>query len=171
VSLLLFLSPLFHAAFPCAYQLVTSMLETGGPLVAYACLHSSCVFIGNAIAHLGMSQCLAKLLADDCFDTQLSPVCRPNDCLTLSCNACNTRRMHAQARMQELEQTHKQLDTCVLVEQQDVLMQEPRAGVLRPSFCLVKDDQLHSIVLAIRGTHSLKVCCVVRLNQRLRDKP
>ncbi|DBA73228.1 TPA: hypothetical protein ACH3X1_011294 [Trebouxia sp. C0004] len=42
------------------------------------------------------------------------------------------------------------------IEQQDVLMQEPRAGVLRPSFCLVKDDQLHSIVLAIRGTHSLK---------------
>ncbi|KAA6418802.1 MAG: lipase class 3 family [Trebouxia sp. A1-2] len=42
------------------------------------------------------------------------------------------------------------------IEPQDVLMQEPRAGVLRPSFCLVKDNQLHSIVLAIRGTHSLK---------------
>lgn len=39
-------------------------------------------------------------------------------------------------------------------------MQEPRAGVLRPSFCLVRDDQLQMIVLAIRGTHSLKVCSV-----------
>lgn len=42
-------------------------------------------------------------------------------------------------------------------EKSDVLMQEPRAGVLRPSFCLVRDEQLHCIVLAIRGTHSLKV--------------
>ena len=42
-------------------------------------------------------------------------------------------------------------------EKSDVLMQQPRAGVLRPSFCLVRDDQLHCIVLAIRGTHSLKV--------------
>ena len=58
-----------------------------------------------------------------------------------------------------------------LAEQEDVLMQEPRAGVLRPSFCLVKDDQLHSIVLAIRGTHSLKVYCIVRPDQRCRDKP
>ncbi len=45
------------------------MLETGGSLAAYACLHSSCVFTGNAIAYLDMSQCPAKLLADDCFDT------------------------------------------------------------------------------------------------------
>lgn len=46
-------------------------------------------------------------------------------------------------------------------------MQEPRAGVLRPSFCLVRDDQLQMIVLAIRGTHSLKVhsqrLCLVAL--------
>ena len=42
-------------------------------------------------------------------------------------------------------------------EKSDVLMQEPRAGVLRPSFCLVRDGQLQYIVLAIRGTHSLKV--------------
>ena len=55
------------------------------------------------------------------------------------------------------------LTTCIATcnalaaEKSDVLMQEPRAGVLRPSFCLVRDDQLHCIVLAIRGTHSLKV--------------
>lgn len=47
---------------------------------------------------------------------------------------------------------------CRGAEKGDVLMQEPRAGVLRPSFCLVRDDQLKMIVLAIRGTHSLKVC-------------
>lgn len=45
----------------------------------------------------------------------------------------------------------------MLAEKSDVLMQEPRAGVLRPSFCLVRDEQLQCIVLAIRGTHSLKV--------------
>lgn len=47
---------------------------------------------------------------------------------------------------------------CAVAEKQDVLMQEPRAGVLRPSFCLIRDEQLQSIVLAVRGTHSLKVC-------------
>lgn len=51
-----------------------------------------------------------------------------------------------------------------IAEKSDVLMQEPRAGVLRPSFCLVRDEQLHCIVLAIRGTHSLKVChCTVMI--------
>ena len=38
----------------------------------------------------------------------------------------------------------------------DVLKQEVRAGVLKPSFVLTKDDVLHSIVLSIRGTHSFK---------------
>lgn len=52
---------------------------------------------------------------------------------------------------------HVDTDFPLDAEKEDVLMQEPRAGVLRPSFCLVRDDQLKMIVLAIRGTHSLKV--------------
>lgn len=46
--------------------------------------------------------------------------------------------------------------TSLGIQKSDVLMQEPRAGVLRPSFCLVRDEELQCIVLAIRGTHSLK---------------
>ena len=65
----------------------------------------------------------------------------------------------AKARQQH---DHVQLDLssnsdALLAEKSDVLVQEPRAGVLRPSFCLVRDEQLQCIVLAIRGTHSLKV--------------
>ena len=46
----------------------------------------------------------------------------------------------------------------MLAEPADLLRQEPRAGVLRPSYVLVRDRKLQMIVLAIRGTHSLKVC-------------
>lgn len=35
-------------------------------------------------------------------------------------------------------------------------MHELRAGVLKPSFVLVRDHALHSVVLSIRGTHSFK---------------
>lgn len=38
-------------------------------------------------------------------------------------------------------------------------MQELRAGVLKPSFVLVRDRQLRSIVLAIRGTHRCGARC------------
>ncbi len=38
-----------------------------------------------------------------------------------------------------------------------LLIQVPRAGVLKPSYVIVRDRQLNSIVLAIRGTHSVKV--------------
>ena len=39
----------------------------------------------------------------------------------------------------------------------DILHQEPWAGVLRPSHVLVRDAATSSIVLAVRGTHSMKV--------------
>ena len=45
----------------------------------------------------------------------------------------------------------------VLAEAVALLMQVPRAGVLKPSYVIVRDRQLNSIVLAIRGTHSVKV--------------
>ncbi len=43
------------------------------------------------------------------------------------------------------------------VEPADIRVQVPLAGVLKPSYVIVRDHQLHAIVLAIRGTHSLKV--------------
>ncbi|PSC74205.1 lipase class 3 family isoform B [Micractinium conductrix] len=42
------------------------------------------------------------------------------------------------------------------VTDEDLLAQELRAGVLKPSYVLVRDRQLRTIVLAIRGTHSFK---------------
>ncbi|EFN53573.1 hypothetical protein CHLNCDRAFT_136751 [Chlorella variabilis] len=46
--------------------------------------------------------------------------------------------------------------TVLDVTDEDLLMQELRAGVLKPSFVLVRDRQLKAVVLAIRGTHSFK---------------
>ena len=37
------------------------------------------------------------------------------------------------------------------------LMQVPLAGVLKPSYMIIRDMQQNSILLVIRGTHSLKV--------------
>lgn len=42
------------------------------------------------------------------------------------------------------------------VTDEDLLAQELRAGVLKPSYVLVRDRQLRMVVLAIRGTHSFK---------------
>lgn len=39
----------------------------------------------------------------------------------------------------------------------DIYVQIPRAGILRPSYLLLRDTQLRTVVLAVRGTHSLKV--------------
>ncbi|KAK2079874.1 hypothetical protein QBZ16_002269 [Prototheca wickerhamii] len=38
----------------------------------------------------------------------------------------------------------------------DILRQEVRAGVLKPSFVLVRDEAIGAIVLIVRGTHSFK---------------
>lgn len=38
----------------------------------------------------------------------------------------------------------------------DILRQEPWAGVLRPSHLIIRDHATRSIVLAVRGTHSVK---------------
>ncbi|KAK9852086.1 hypothetical protein WJX84_002088 [Apatococcus fuscideae] len=42
------------------------------------------------------------------------------------------------------------------IEQEDVLMQESKAGVLKPSFILIRDCSTKKILLAVRGTHSMK---------------
>ncbi len=49
---------------------------------------------------------------------------------------------------------HLPLNFCA--DEKDVLLQELRAGVLKPSYVLVRDEQLRSVVLAVRGTHSFK---------------
>lgn len=43
------------------------------------------------------------------------------------------------------------------VEPTDILVQVPMARMLKPSYAIVRDRELKTIVLAIRGTHSLKV--------------
>ncbi|KAK9804709.1 hypothetical protein WJX72_001137 [[Myrmecia] bisecta] len=42
------------------------------------------------------------------------------------------------------------------IGEEDILLTEARAGVLKPSYVIVRDKQLRSIVLAIRGTKELK---------------
>ncbi|KAH9305490.1 hypothetical protein KI387_009894 [Taxus chinensis] len=37
-----------------------------------------------------------------------------------------------------------------------VLLQEPKAGILKPAFTILIDDKSHSFLLLIRGTHSIK---------------
>lgn len=37
---------------------------------------------------------------------------------------------------------------------EDVLVHSPRAGLLRPAYCVVLDTEARSIILCIRGTHS-----------------
>ena len=43
------------------------------------------------------------------------------------------------------------------IEVNDILVQVPMARMLKPSYAIVCDRQLKTVVLAIRGTHSLKV--------------
>jgi hypothetical protein len=42
------------------------------------------------------------------------------------------------------------------IPDKDILLQELRAGVLKPSYILTRDESLNAIVLAVRGTHSFK---------------
>lgn len=43
------------------------------------------------------------------------------------------------------------------IKREDILMQQGFAGMLKPSYVLVRDHKAQCIVLAIRGTHSVKV--------------
>ncbi|KAJ4950020.1 hypothetical protein NE237_026852 [Protea cynaroides] len=40
--------------------------------------------------------------------------------------------------------------------QEDVLLQEPKAGILKPAFTILVDDDTKCFLLLIRGTHSIK---------------
>ncbi|KAL3348077.1 hypothetical protein AABB24_021629 [Solanum stoloniferum] len=40
--------------------------------------------------------------------------------------------------------------------QEDVLLQKPKAGLLKPAFTIIKDRNLNCFLLLIRGTHSIK---------------
>ncbi|XP_041995516.1 uncharacterized protein LOC121745611 isoform X1 [Salvia splendens] len=40
--------------------------------------------------------------------------------------------------------------------QEDVILQEPKAGILKPAFTVLIDHKLKTVLLLIRGTHSIK---------------
>ena len=43
------------------------------------------------------------------------------------------------------------------VEDKDLLIARPRSGVLKPSYFLLFDHRMKSVVLLVRGTQSVKV--------------
>lgn len=43
------------------------------------------------------------------------------------------------------------------IAEKDILLQQSFAGMLKPSYVLVRDHSMRTVVLAIRGTHSIKV--------------
>ncbi|GAB4813184.1 hypothetical protein N2152v2_000230 [Parachlorella kessleri] len=53
-------------------------------------------------------------------------------------------------------QTQRDMFASLGIGPVDLLMHEMRAQVLKPSFVLLRDERLRSIVLSIRGTHSFK---------------
>ena len=61
---------------------------------------------------------------------------------------------------QALRERRLPVQTVVLsrlgIAQEDILMQQAFAGMLKPSYVLVRDHRMRCVVLAIRGTHSMK---------------
>ncbi|GMH44022.1 hypothetical protein BSKO_11956 [Bryopsis sp. KO-2023] len=51
-----------------------------------------------------------------------------------------------------LQEVWSELD----LKPEDFLIYQPKAAVLKPAYVLVKDEKLKSVVLAVRGTHSVK---------------
>ncbi len=41
-------------------------------------------------------------------------------------------------------------------DESQILFQHATAGLLRPAWVLIRDDELHTVVLCVRGTQSLK---------------
>lgn len=62
---------------------------------------------------------------------------------------------------QALRERHMPTQRLVLsqlgIAAEDVLMQQGFAGMLKPSFVIVRDHKTKCVILAIRGTHSIKV--------------
>ena len=71
------------------------------------------------------------------------------------------RMAHFMKFCQALRERQLPIQTTVLgrlgIKKEDILMQQGFAGMLKPSYVLVRDHQAQCIVLAIRGTHSVKV--------------
>lgn len=65
---------------------------------------------------------------------------------------CYSRSMKLKAAASQAKLLQEQLG----VAAEDILLQQPRAGLLRPAHIIVRDSQLRAIVLVIRGTQSLK---------------
>lgn len=70
------------------------------------------------------------------------------------------RLAHFMKYCQALRERQLPVQTMVLgrlgIKEEDILMQQGFAGMLKPSYVLVRDHKAQCIVLAIRGTHSVK---------------
>jgi hypothetical protein len=69
------------------------------------------------------------------------------------------RRCMTYGRALKERQPDRQRDMfhCLGFSDDDILLLEARAGVLKPSHVLLRDQALRRIVLAIRGTQTIKV--------------
>ena len=81
------------------------------------------------------------------------------------------RMAHFMKYCQALRERQMTTQTMVLsrlgIKKEDILMQQAFAGMLKPSYVLVRDHQARCIVLAIRGTHSIKVHLIHRSRHSL----
>ncbi len=103
-----------------------------------------------------------------------------------TCRICgvqpaNTRRFVVQVELRTvqrymrycraLRERHASAQAAVLrgmgIEAKDIRVQVPMARMLKPSYAIVCDRQLKTVVLAVRGTHSLKVSCLMGCCLRL----
>jgi len=71
------------------------------------------------------------------------------------------RIAHFMKYCQALRERQLPVQTMVLsrlgIAREDILLQQAFAGMMKPSYVLVRDHKTRCIVLAIRGTHSIKV--------------
>ncbi|MEW5308838.1 MAG: hypothetical protein WDW38_000768 [Sanguina aurantia] len=70
----------------------------------------------------------------------------------------NVSEANKPALLAELQELRRYMLYCKGLKQHTVvvLKQQPLAGLLRPAYVLVEDKELRSVVLCIRGTHSMK---------------
>ena len=78
--------------------------------------------------------------------------------------ACFCRYHASQSVVQILQHCCRSLG----IKDEDLLIARPRSGVLKPSYFLLYDHRMSSVVLLVRGTQSVKVClrltaCSVRV--------
>ncbi|KAJ4802096.1 Lipase [Rhynchospora pubera] len=84
--------------------------------------------------------------------------------------ATNCKQLHGPAIMLQLIHLRRLIDLCYLFSKnpfplflqlagyakEDALLQEPKAGLLKPAFAILRDDTSKCLLLLVRGTHSIK---------------